>query len=189
MSQVSAFEVANSSWNNITLGILKIVWSRDTVPSLSLLQLPLVATDRERTTREVQELNSPNFFKTVTGSFLKTLFQEINHLYHPLDEDIFRDDLKSWDSSSFSTPEKAPLELLQDVKFFPVLLFQYLALTFQFSSPEYDTVLDSLRFTAHMSFDGVASDYSQSDIHSWLYEQAACHFDCRLGANPTHVIL
>lgn len=95
MSHVSAFEVAKSSWNNITIGILKIVWSHDTVPSFSLPQLPLVATDRERTTREVQELNSPNFFKIVTGSFLKTLFQEVYHRYHPLDEDIFRDDLKS----------------------------------------------------------------------------------------------
>lgn len=90
---------------------------------------------------------------------------------------------------SFSTPEKAPLELLRDVKFFPVLLFQYLALTFQFSSLKYDPALDSLTCPAHKSFDGVASDYSQSDIHSWLYEQAACHFDYRLGANPTHVIL
>jgi hypothetical protein len=93
-----------------------------------------------------------------------TFFREVNHQYYPLDEGIFRDHLKNWNSLPFSTLNKGPVELSGDLQFFPALLFQCLALALQFQPLEYDPSLDSLKYAAGMSFDDLASDYSESGI-------------------------
>ncbi|TGO15204.1 hypothetical protein BTUL_0043g00590 [Botrytis tulipae] len=123
----------------------------------------------KRATREVQELDAPASFKVVVGSFLETLFREVSHRHYQLDEDIFPDNLKSWNSSSLSMLETAALGLLEDIKFFPVLFFQYFSITLQFSPPEYNPTLDS-KHAIDMTFDRVAGDYSQSEIRSRLYQ-------------------
>ncbi|KAF7955346.1 uncharacterized protein EAE97_000605 [Botrytis byssoidea] len=123
---------------------------------------------QERATREVQELDAPASFKLVIGSFPETLFREVSHRYYQLDEDIFPDNLNSWNSSSLSMLETAALGLLEYIKFFPVLFFPYFGITLQFPPPEYNPTLGS-KHAIDMSFDSVVCDYSQSKIRSLLY--------------------
>ncbi|KAF7862840.1 uncharacterized protein EAF02_010389 [Botrytis sinoallii] len=144
MSQVSAFEFAKSSGNNSTT-----LEPRHGAKFL-FTKVSIDSDRQERAIREVQELNSPTSFRVVVGSFLETLFREVSDRYYPLDEDIFRDCLKSWNSSSFFMLEKAALGLSGDVN-----------ITLQFSPPEYNPTLDSLKNLIVMSFDSVVDDYSQ----------------------------
>lgn len=91
-----------------------------------------------------------------------TYFKESNCQYYPLDEGIFREQLKNWNSLPFATINKGPLELSGDMQFFPALLFQILASALQFQPPSYDPSLDTLKYAADMTFDDVASEYSES---------------------------
>jgi hypothetical protein len=93
---------------------------------------------------------------------LMTYFREVNYEYYPLDENIFRDHLKNWDNLSFSILCKGPKELTGDLRFFPALLFQILALALQFQPLNYDSTLESIKYAAGMSLDDLASDYSES---------------------------
>jgi hypothetical protein len=93
---------------------------------------------------------------------LTTFFREVNYDYYPLDEAIFRDHLKNWNNLTFSTLNKGPQELTGDLQFFPALLFQILALALQFQPTDYDPELESLKYSASMSLDDLASDYSES---------------------------
>jgi hypothetical protein len=100
--------------------------------------------------------------KVYIEKLIVTYFHEYNYQYYPLDEGIFRDQLKSWNNLSFSTLNRGPLELPADLQFFPALLFQMMALALQFQPLEYDPSLDSLKYAAAMSFDDLAGDYSES---------------------------
>lgn len=102
--------------------------------------------------------------KPYIGKLVTTYFREVNYQYSPLDEGIFRDHLKNWHNLSFETLKKGPFELSGDLQFFPALLFQILALALQFQPPDYDPGLDSLKYAAGMSFDDLASDYSESSV-------------------------
>ncbi|TGO78816.1 hypothetical protein BELL_0053g00220 [Botrytis elliptica] len=133
MSQVSAFEFAKSSGNDSTT-----LEPRHGAKFL-FTKVSIDSDRQERAIREVQELNSPTSFKVVIGSFLETLFREVSDRYHPLDEDIFRDSLKSWNSLSFFMLEKAALGLSEDVKFLPVLFLS----VFQYQSPIFTTGVQS----------------------------------------------
>ena len=113
---------------------------------------------REKYKSLIRQLPSELIIETLIRAF----FREVNHQYYPLDEGIFRDHLKDWNGLSFSRLKNAPLELSGDMKFFPALLFQCLALALQFLPLEYDPNLESLKYAVGMSFDDVASDYSQS---------------------------
>ena len=102
--------------------------------------------------------------KAYIEKLVDTYFREVNHQYSPLDEGIFRDLLTRWHGLSFSTLNKGPLQLPGDLQFFPALLFQVLALALQFQPLNYDQGLDSLKYAAGMSFDDLASDYSESGV-------------------------
>ena len=116
--------------------------------------------------------------KHLIEQLLATYFKESNCQYYPLDEGIFMDHLKTWHSLSFSTLSKGPSELSPDLQFFPALLFQALALALQFQPPDYDPSLDSLKYAAGMTFDDLASDYSES----------GCQILCLLGKRNTTLI-
>jgi len=165
IAQVSAFGFAKPNGNNnTTLGIFRKIWSHDKDPHSFLSKFTLTAIDnsgiREKYKSLIRQLPSKLIVENLVGTF----FREVNHQYYPLDEGIFRDHLKDWNSLSFSTLNNAPLELSGDMQFFPALLFQCLALALQFQPLEYDPSLDSLKYAVDMSFDDVASDYSQSGI-------------------------
>jgi Fungal specific transcription factor domain len=113
---------------------------------------------REKYKSHIRQLPAKPFIEDLVNTY----FQEVNLQYYPLDEGIFRDLLQSWNSLSFSTLNKGPLELSGDLQFFPALLFQILALALQFQPPDYDPNLESLKYAAAMSLDDLASDYSES---------------------------
>jgi hypothetical protein len=160
--QFSAFGYAKSNGsNNTTLGIFKKIEDTDTNGAL-ISNLQSTSADhsglREKYKSLIRQLPAKPFIE----GLVKTYFQEVNLQYYPLDEGIFRDLLKSWNSLSFSTLNKGPLELSGDLQFFPGLLFQILALALQFQPPDYDPSLESLKYAAAMSLDDLATDYSES---------------------------
>lgn len=96
---------------------------------------------------------------------IATFFQEVNWHYSPLDKDFFMEQLQNWNSVSFSVLNRGPQDLPGDVRFFPALLFQVLALALQFQPhPHYDPSLNSLKYVSEMSLDDLASDYSESGV-------------------------
>jgi hypothetical protein len=129
IAQVSAFGFAKPNGNNnTTLEIFRKIWSHDTDPRSFISKFTLTAIDnsgiREKYKSLIRQLPS----KRIVENLLKPFFREVNHQYYPLDEGIFRDHLKDWNSLSFSALKNAPLELCGDMQFFPALLFQCLAL-------------------------------------------------------------
>ena len=165
IAQVSAFGFAKPNSNDsTTLGIFRKIWSHDKDLQSSLSKFTLTAIDNGGIQQKYKTLIRQLPSKRIVEILVETFFREVNHQYYPLDEGIFRDHLKDWNSLSFSKLSNATLELSGDMQFFPALLFQCLALALQFQPLEYDPSLDSLKYAVDMSFDDVASDYSQSGI-------------------------
>jgi hypothetical protein len=67
--------------------------------------------------------------------------------------------LRDWNSLSFAALNEGPNEVPKELRFFPGLLFQVLALALLFQPQNYDTSLDSLKYVTTMSLDDLASDY------------------------------
>jgi hypothetical protein len=150
--------------NNTTLGIYQKIQKHDTETELSMLRP--VPSDREQTgLREkykslIRQLPS----KPYIDKLLATYFHEVNYQYFALDEGVFRDLLQDWHNLPFATLNKGPSELPPDLQFFPALLFQCLALALQYQPLDHDPSLDALKYAGGMSFDDLASDYSDSSL-------------------------
>ncbi|KAH6662012.1 hypothetical protein B0J14DRAFT_554469 [Halenospora varia] len=179
-AQVTAFGYAKTGGsNNTTLGIFKKIENHDADASAALMsQMPSHFPDqsglREKYKSMIRQLPSKQYIEKL----LVTYFREVNYQYYPLDEGIFRDLLQDWYNLSFSTLNKGPMELPEDLQFFPALLFQSLALALQFQPLAYDVSLDSLKYAQGMSFDDLAADYSES----------GCQILCLLGKRNTTLI-
>ncbi|KAK0127181.1 hypothetical protein ONS96_006733 [Cadophora gregata f. sp. sojae] len=178
-AQVSAFGYAKSNGNNnTTLGIFKKLETLDTGTSSPLSMMTSSSADhgglKEKYKSMIRQLPAKPYIEKLIACY----FREVNWQYSPLDEGTFRDLLKNWHSLSFSTLNKGPLELPPDLQFFPALLFQTLALALQFQPVDYDQSLDSLKYAAGMSFDDLASDYSDS----------GCQILCLLGKRHTTLV-
>ncbi|KAF4615721.1 hypothetical protein G7Y89_g15268 [Cudoniella acicularis] len=165
-AQIAGFGYTKSGGNNnTTLGIFKKIENHDVEAAALISQLPSSIPDHNNGLREkykslIRQLPSKQYIEKL----LVTYFREVNYQYDPLDEGIFRDHLQDWYNLSFSTLNKGPMELPGDLQFFPALLFQCLALALQFQPLAYDPSLDSLKYAAGMSFDDLASDYSESGV-------------------------
>jgi hypothetical protein len=164
-AQVSAFGYSRQNGsNNTTLGIFRKIENHGSDPSAIVSTHITSSVEysgiREKYKSLVRQLPSKPFVEKL----LETFFREVNHQYYSLDENIFREHLKTWNNLSFSTLNKGPLELSGDLRFFPALLFGCLSLALQFQPLEYDPSLDSLKYAASMSFDDLASDYSESGV-------------------------
>ncbi|XMA15605.1 hypothetical protein WAI453_008396 [Rhynchosporium graminicola] len=178
-AQVSAFGYAKSNGNNnTTLGIFNKLENLETeIPSSMSLMISSQAGQgglREKYKSMIRQLPAKPYIEKLIACY----FREVNWQYSPLDEGTFRDQLKSWHSLSFSTLNKGPQELPPDLQFFPALLFQTLAMALQFQPVDYDQSLDSLKYAAGMSFDDLASDYSES----------GCQILCLLGKRHTTLV-
>ncbi|RDL35460.1 Zn2 DNA-binding protein [Venustampulla echinocandica] len=164
-AQVTAFGYAKSNGNiNTTLGIFKKIEKHDAGESSLLAHPAAGASDQSGLREKYKSLIRQLPSKPYIEQLLPTYFREVNYQYYPLDEGIFRDHLQNWYNLSFSTLNKGPLELSGELQFFPALLFQCLALALQFQPLDYDKGLDSLKYAAGMSFDDLASDYSESGV-------------------------
>ncbi|KAK2629222.1 hypothetical protein QTJ16_000042 [Diplocarpon rosae] len=178
-AQVSAFGYAKSNGNNnTTLGIFKKIENLDSDPTSRIPSVAAHSLDfgglKEKYKSMIRQLPAKPYIEQLVACF----FHEVNWQYCPLDEATFRDLLKDWHSLSFSTLNKGPQELPPDLQFFPALLFQTLALALQFQPIDYDESLDSLKYAAGMSFDDLASDYSES----------GCQILCLLGKRHTTLV-
>ncbi|CZR65968.1 uncharacterized protein PAC_15868 [Phialocephala subalpina] len=178
-AQVTAFGYAKSNGNNnTTLGIFKKLETHDAQsPSLTapfMSAMPDQSGLKEKYKSYIRQLPSKPYIEKLVATF----FREVNWQYYPLDEGTFRELLKNWHNLSFQTLNKGPLELPPDLQFFPALLFQILALALQYQPPDYDPSLDSLKYAAAMSFDDLASDYSES----------GCQILCLLGKRNTTLV-
>lgn len=164
-AQVSAFGYAKANGNNnTTLGIFEKIENHDAdlsdVPAQAATNSTEYSVLREKYKSSIRQLPSKPYIEKL----LPMYFRDVNYLYYPLDEAVFRDHLNNWHNLSFSTLNKGPLELSGDLQFFPALLFQVLALALQFVPSGYDPSLDSLKYAASMSFDDLANDYSESGV-------------------------
>jgi hypothetical protein len=95
---------------------------------------------------------------------IETYFHDVNWHYSFLEKDIFLEQYKRWNDLPFSSLNKGPHELPDDLRFFPAVLFEVLAIALQFQPINYDESLNSLKYAASMSLDDLASDYSESGI-------------------------
>ncbi|RFU31905.1 hypothetical protein B7463_g4417, partial [Scytalidium lignicola] len=100
--------------------------------------------------------------KPYMESLIETYFREVNIQYDSIHEEVFREQLENWNELPFSDINKGPQELPGNMRFFPALLFQMAALALHFQPVNYDPSLDSLKYAAGMSFDDLATDYSES---------------------------
>jgi hypothetical protein len=121
-AQVSAFGYAKSNGNNnTTLGIFRKIENHDADPTSVMSKYTSSSVEnsgiREKYKSLVRQLPSKPFVEKL----LVTFFREVNIQYYALDEGIFRDLLRNWNSLSFSTLNKGPLELSGDLQFFPAL--------------------------------------------------------------------
>jgi hypothetical protein len=162
-AQISAFGYSESNGNNnTTFGIFKKIEHHDGADAATLTYPisddPENSALADRYKGEIRRLPP----KGLMEKLLDTYFREVNHHYFPLDQGIFYDLLKSWNDISFASFKKVPIGLSPDLQFFPALVFGTLALALQFQPPDYDPSLDTLKYLKGMSFDDVASEYSEA---------------------------
>lgn len=163
--QITGLGYAKPNGNiNTTLGIFQKIEKHDSDANLLLSGYSNTERDqsglREKYKSLIRQLPSRPYIENL----LDTYFREYNYQYFPLDEGIFRDHLNNWNNLSFATLNKGPLELSGDLQFFPALLFQCVALALQYQPVDYDPTLDALKYAAGMTFDDLASDYSESGL-------------------------
>lgn len=113
---------------------------------------------REKYKNLIRQLPSRSYI----DQLIDTYFREINWHYCSLDRHAFDQHLHGWVNLSFSVLNKGPQELPANLRFFPALLFQMLALALQFHNPGQDSSLDCLKYVKEMTLDDLASDYSES---------------------------
>jgi hypothetical protein len=92
-------------------------------------------------------------------------FGGLNRFNAALDETIFRELLDRWWSLAHDTlltqgPEKLPDEL----RLFPALAFQVLAVTLQFIPLTYDSKLDELKFGPSQTFTELSKEYTACGV-------------------------
>lgn len=162
-AQLSDLGYARSNGHN-SLGIFRKIENHEgggkALRSLMTLRQPDYNGLKERYKSLVRLLPAKNF----VDQLLVTFFEEINWHCSSIDKDFFMEQLQNWNKVSFSVLNRGPQDLPGDIRYFPALLFQVLALALQFQPPEYDPTLDSLKYVSDMSLDDLATDYSESGI-------------------------
>lgn len=162
-AQLSALGYANSN-NHNSLSIFRKIVNHEcdgkALRSSMTLDQPDYNGLKERYKSLVRHLPAKNF----VDQLLVTFFEEVNWHYSPVDKDFFMEQLQNWNKVSLSVLNRGPQDLPGDIRYFPALLFQVLALALQFQPPEYDPTLDSLKYVSEMSLDDLATYYSESGI-------------------------
>jgi hypothetical protein len=162
-AQLSALGYAKSNGHN-SLGIFRKIENHESDGKALRSSMTLSQPDynglKEKYKSLVRQLPAKNF----VDQLLVTFFEEVNWHYSPVDKDLFMEQLRNWNKVSFSVLNRGPQDLPGDIRYFPALLFQILALALLFQPPEYDPALDSLKYVSEMSLDDLATDYSESGV-------------------------
>ena len=168
-TQVSALGYAKGDGDNrsTTMEIYKRIEGYGPDPSSGVVLQALSPIDngqrdglREKYKTFIRQLPAKEYIEKLVAAY----FHEVNYQYYPLDEDVFREHLNKWYDLSLSTLNEGPMCLSADLRFFPALLFQMLALALQYQPPDHDPTLHCLKYAACMSLDDLASDYSDSGL-------------------------
>ncbi|XWW98361.1 hypothetical protein V2A60_006361 [Cordyceps javanica] len=113
---------------------------------------------REKYKGLVRQLPAKTYIDRLVGMY----FEDLHHQYNFIDRDIFFEQLAAWNRLPFallSTPEDLP----PPMRFFPALLFQILATALLLLPPGTpDPVFDPLKYAGGMTFENLATDYSDS---------------------------
>ncbi len=100
--------------------------------------------------------------KTYIDRLVSMYFEDLHHQYNFIDQKIFFEQLEEWNQLPFQLLS-SPEELRPAMRFFPALLFQILATALLLLPPGTpDPVFDSLKYAGGMTFENLATDYSDS---------------------------
>ncbi|EGX91098.1 Fungal transcriptional regulatory protein [Cordyceps militaris CM01] len=100
--------------------------------------------------------------KTYIDRLVSMYFEDLHHQYNFVDQDTFFEQLDEWNRLPF-TLLSSPEGLRPAMRFFPALLFQILATALLLLPPGTpDPVFDSLKYAGGMTFENLATDYSDS---------------------------
>lgn len=101
--------------------------------------------------------------KVYIDQLIDIFMAEFNWQYYMVDPNIFYAQLDEWNKLPFSIlSSTGPQALSPDLRVFPAVLFQMIA-TALLSLPETpDPIFDALKYAGNMTFEDLASDYSES---------------------------
>lgn len=100
--------------------------------------------------------------KTFIDRLLDMYFADLYPQYNFVDKQTFFEQLKEWNELPFELVS-APDRLSPTMRFFPALLFQMLATALLLLPPGApDAEFDSLKYAGGMTFENLATDYSES---------------------------
>jgi hypothetical protein len=141
-----------------SLGILNKALDVESIPAepLSALHKPC-QTGSEWYKAYLREL--PPMF--IIDKLATNFFNNINWQYSPLDIVTFVEDKAQWDALSYADISKGVQALQIEIRFFPAVLFQVLALSLLYWDPNDDS-FGCLKYKSDMSVEDIAKDYSES---------------------------
>lgn len=117
-----------------------------------------LAPIREKYKGLVRQLPAKTYMDRLVGMY----FHDLHHQYNFIDKDVFFEQLEEWNTLPFAKLS-APETLRPAMRFFPALLFQILATSLLLLPPGTpDPVFDSLKYAGGMTFEDLATDYSDS---------------------------
>ncbi|KAH7367294.1 hypothetical protein B0T11DRAFT_325578 [Plectosphaerella cucumerina] len=116
---------------------------------------------KERYKSLIRQLPAKSYIQRLVDVY----FEEFNDTYFALDPDVFRAQLAEWNNLSFSVLSSAgPQGLSPDLRAFPALLFQVLAMALLVLADEPHEFYDHLKYAGNMTFEDLAADYSDSGV-------------------------
>ena len=119
------------------------------------------ASMREKYKSLVRQLPSKMYIDQLVDMF----FADVNWQYFFIDKDIFFAQLDEWNQLPFtalSSPDGGPHTLNPELRAFPAVLFQILAVALLLVPTEEDPIFEALKYAGGMTFEDLAVDYSES---------------------------
>lgn len=105
----------------------------------------------------IRQLPPKRYTKTLVHFF----FAELAWRYDIVDEEMFLNDLYTWEQVSYAARSR-PFNLAPDVRYFPALLFQILAQSLLFQPAQHSNNLDDLKHTPDMDLADLAAEFSDA---------------------------
>ncbi|KAK3371551.1 fungal-specific transcription factor domain-containing protein [Lasiosphaeria ovina] len=116
---------------------------------------------RERYKSLIRQLPARSYIEKLGDIY----FKGFNWHYYGLERDIFEKQLTDWYKLPFSLlTSGGPQALPPDLRVFPGLVFQVLAMALLVLTPGDDHLFESLKYAGNMSFEDLAVDYSESGV-------------------------
>jgi hypothetical protein len=89
-------------------------------------------------------------------------FTRANHFNVALDETIFREQLDRWWTLAYAVlPKQGPEGIPEDLRCFPALIFQVLAIALQYRPLNCEPRLDELKFSPSHTIVDLSTEYSE----------------------------